>query len=136
MTHLEVAHYTVDTYIKNFRGFSVPEKEWAKTNLINALRLSFGTQFDFSDYAVYLALTGPFYGVLVKDFKTLKFLKAEKRAGKFKHSKVTSQVQLKLSKLDINTKVLILLEGSKFTKHRLDKILRYWSPSKPVILLG
>lgn len=136
MNYLEVAHYAIETYIKNFRGYLPDQKEWPKANLENALRLSFGTQFDYGDYAVYLSITGPFYGVLTKDYKSLKALKASKRPDKSKHTKVSSQVQLKLSKLDVNTKVLILFEGSKFTKHRLTKILNYWQPTRPVILLG
>lgn len=136
MNYLEVAHFAVDTYIKNFRGFIPDPKDWTKVNLDNALRLSFGSQFDFGDYAVFLSLRGPLYGVLTKDYKTLKALKASKRPDKSKHTKVSSQVQLKLSKLDISTNVLILFEGSKFSKHRLNKILSRWQPTKPVILLG
>ncbi len=136
MNYLEVAHFAIETYIKNFRGYLPEQKEWTKVNLENALRLSFGTQFDYGDYAVYLSIASPFYGVLTKDYKSLKALKASKRPDKSKHTKVSSQVQLKLSKLDVNTKVLILFEGSKFTKHRLNKILNYWQPTRPVILLG
>jgi hypothetical protein len=136
MTHLEITHYTIECFIKNFKGILPEPKEWVKTNLIQALRLSFGNQFNYSDYAVYLALTSPFYGVLTKDYKTLKALKTEKRVDKFKHSKVNRQTQLKLSKLDINTKVLILLEGNEFSNHRLTKILKHWQPIRPVILLG
>jgi hypothetical protein len=102
----------------------------------NSLRICLGRGFDHTEYCIWLASNAPKYGVLVKNKSVFKTLIAQKRAGKWKHSTLTKQVQLRIKNLDIDTQVLILLNASTFSEFYLKKIIRAWPSNKPLLLIG
>lgn len=137
MTNLELLHNVVTHYLKNnFRALKVESELKVMYMIENALRVSLGKSYDHTEYCLWLADHGPNYGVLVENFAALKALRAAKRVGKFRHSNITSQVQFKVSALDVDSQVLVLLNASNFSIHRLKKIMRSWVSNKPVIFIG
>ena len=137
MTNLEILHATVAHYLKyNFRSINIEGERKVRYMLNNALRISLGKSYDHSDYCLWLADNAPNYGVLIKDYATLKLMKAEKRAGKWKHTNISKQVQIKIKYLDKDTQVLVLLNASMFSTKRLTNIARGWPSTKPLIFIG
>lgn len=137
MTNLEILHHTVSHYLRhNFRSVLIESEAKVTYMLENALRISLGRSYDHVEYCLYLADHGPNYGVIAKDHDTLTTLKQVNRAGKWKHTKVSNQVQIRVSSLDINTQVLVLMNASNFSSFRIRKVLRSWTTEKPVIFIG
>ena len=137
MTNLEVVHLTVAHYLKyNFRPVELEGEKKVKYMIENALRISLGKSFDHTEYCLWLSDNAPHYGVIIKDYATLKSMRAQKRRGKWKHSELSSQIQIKVKSLDIGTKVLILLNASEFSTKKLKTIARSWPSNKPLIFIG
>ncbi len=101
----------------------------------NALHISLGSNVDHTEYCLFVADTAPYYGVIVKDFKTLQALKRYYRIETNKHSKVPSTVQMKVKNLP-PTEVLIVMNATEFTTTRLKNILQAWTTEKPLLLIG
>ena len=102
----------------------------------NALRISLGKNFDHTEYCVWLADNAPNYGVLVRNHATLEMMRSQKRLGKWKHSNLSKQIQLKLLELDVDTQVLVFLNASQFSTVRIQRIMRAWPSDKPVLFIG
>ena len=102
----------------------------------NALRISLGKTYDHTEYCLWLADNAPYYGVVVKDWATLDYMKREKRRGKWKHSSLSKQVQLKIKNLRVDTQVLVLLNSSEFSEYRIKALMRSWPSDRPVLFIG
>lgn len=137
MTNLELLHRTVAHYLKhNFHSVTIEGEKKVAYMMENALRISLGRSYDHTEYCLWLADNAPYYGVLVKDYATLVALKRRNRVDKHKHSKLSTQVQLKIKNLKIETQVLILLNASQFSTKRQKIIIRSWPSTKPLIYIG
>lgn len=137
MTNLELVHLNVAHYLKhNFRPVDIEGEKKVEYMMQNALRISLGKNFDHMEYCIWLADNAPNYGVLIKNYATLKTMRAQKRLGKWKHSKLSKQIQLKVRNLATDTQVLVLLNASQFSTVRIKKIVRAWPSTKPVLFIG
>lgn len=137
MTNIEVLHNVVVHYLKwNFKRTDLEGEQKVKYMLENAFRISLGKNYDHSEYCLWLADNAPDYGVIIKDYATLKALKAKHRERKWKHTRVSNQVQIKISSLDINTQVLVILNASEFSEYKLKKLMRSWKSTRPIIMVG
>lgn len=101
----------------------------------NALHISLGKNVDHTEYCLFVAATAPYYGVIVKDYKTLHSLKQFYRIESNKHSKVPMTVQMKVKNLP-QVEVLIIMNATEFTTTRLKNVLQAWTTEKPLLLIG
>lgn len=127
---------TVNHYIKNaFTPVKIEGPKKLEYMYRNALHISLGRNVDHTEYCLFVAATAPYYGVIVKDYKTLHSLKQFYRIKANKHSKVPLTVQIKVRNLPL-TEVLIIMNATEFTTIRLRNVLQSWTTEKPLLLIG
>ncbi len=137
MTTLELTHSCVNHYIKYcFQPGDVPPERRPLYHRAHGLHISFGDEFNHLEYCLHLILTTPNWAAIVHDIHEMRRVKAYKRTEAYKHSKVGNQVQYRVQNLDPYTQVLIIFQEHKFFPSKLNRILKEWPASKPVIFLG
>lgn len=137
MTNIDILHHAVNHYLRHcFVPILIENEEKVKYMMTNAFRMSLGRSYDHSRYCLFLASHGPNYGVIVNTYSELTALKAKYRKMKWAHTQVSSQVQLKVSNLAIETQVLVIMNASNITDQKTKIILRSWTTEKPVLMIG
>ncbi len=134
---LQILSTTVNHYIRyNFTPTKVNGEDKVDYIWENGLHLNLGKNVDHTEYCLWLAANGQYYGVLVKDYVTLTGLKQYYRIGLGSHTEVPKTVQLKLFMLPKETQVLICMNSTEWSGNKLKKVLRNWTTEKPTLFIG